>query len=288
MQYLCPLCAGELTKVTKTWSCLQGHQFDCAKEGYVNLLPVQKKNSKDPGDNKEMMQARREFLNQGYYQSLSDAVNTLAVRYAPKAKQILDLGCGEGYYSNRLFTVLTQAQKQLNVHESADCQLQGLDISKTAIRYAAKRYPQMSFCVASAYEMPFPANSVDLGLRIYAPSKAEELARVIADNGILITVSPGPMHHFAIKEMIYKHPKPHPDSFDCIEGFECIDTQRLQSQMSLDNGTDIGHFLNMTPYAWKLTQEQKAQLAVDGLNCELDFHIGVYRRMIMGELVAPN
>lgn len=281
MQYLCPLCAGELTKVTKTWSCLKGHQFDCAKEGYVNLLPVQKKNSKDPGDNKEMMQARREFLNKGYYQSLSDAVNALALRYKPKAKQILDLGCGEGYYSSRLFAALNQDLQERNLDEGPCCQLQGLDISKTAIRYAAKRYPQMSFCVASAYEMPFAAASVDLALRIYAPSKAEELARVIAGNGILITVSPGPMHHFAIKEMIYEYPKPHQDSVDSIEGFECIDTQRLESQMSLDNAVDIVHFLNMTPYSWKLTQEKKAQLANEGLRCELDFHIAVYRRIAL-------
>jgi 23S rRNA (guanine745-N1)-methyltransferase len=279
MQYLCPLCAGELTTDNKTWSCLKGHQFDCAKEGYVNLLPVQKKNSKDPGDNKEMMLARREFLNQGYYQPLSDAVNALAVRYAPKAKQILDLGCGEGYYSSRLFSALTQAQKALTIDDSVDCQLQGLDISKTAIRYAAKRYPQMSFCVASAYEMPFAPASVDLAIRIYAPSKAEELARVIAENGILITVSPGPMHHFAIKEMIYEYPKPHQNSVDSIEGFECIDTQRQESQMSLENAVDITHFLNMTPYAWKLTQEKKTQLAKEGLGCELDFHIAVYRRI---------
>jgi len=79
-----------------------------AKEGYVNLLPVQKKNSKDPGDNKQMMFARREFLNEGYYQGLSDKVNELAIEFGADAKQILDIGCGEGYYSQRLFNVLSQ------------------------------------------------------------------------------------------------------------------------------------------------------------------------------------
>lgn len=280
MQYLCPLCSGELVPIAKTWSCVKGHQFDCAKEGYVNLLPVQKKNSKDPGDNKEMMQARRAFLNKGHYQGLSDAVNALAIRYAPQAKQILDLGCGEGYYSNRLFEAMLLTQQEEGAQEMPkSCQLQGLDISKTAIRYAAKRYPQMSFCVASAYEMPFADASADLALRIYAPSKAQELARVIAGNGILITVSPGPNHHFAIKQMIYEYPKLHQESIEAIEGFECIDTQRLQSLMTLNHVSDIEDFLNMTPYAWKLSKEKKACLAQAGLSCELDFHIGVYRRL---------
>jgi len=67
MHYLCPLCSAPLTLTDRTWGCPQQHKFDMAKEGYVNLLPVQKKNSKDPGDNKQMMFARREFLNEGYY-----------------------------------------------------------------------------------------------------------------------------------------------------------------------------------------------------------------------------
>jgi len=81
MTYICPLCRSELVQDGKQWRCGQNHSFDQAKEGYVNLLPVQKKNSRDPGDNKQMMQARRAFLNAGYYQALSDRVNELALEY---------------------------------------------------------------------------------------------------------------------------------------------------------------------------------------------------------------
>jgi 23S rRNA (guanine745-N1)-methyltransferase len=277
MEYICPICSASLSKQTSnkqvsSWHCPTGHQFDCAKEGYVNLLPVQKKNSKDPGDNKEMMQARREFLNQGHYQLLSDAVNQIAITHAAHCRQIVDIGCGEGYYSHRLFEALRSQQ------EDKQCQLQGVDISKTAIRYAAKRYAQMDFCVASAYEMPFKDASADLAIRIYAPSKAEELARVVAIDGLLITVSPGPMHHFALKQLIYAEPKLHSSDVGEINGFTLIDTQRVEAKMVLSKPLDIEHFLNMTPYAWKLTKEQKATLGKDGLSCELDFHIGIYRR----------
>lgn len=268
MHYLCPLCAAPLTLTERTWGCSQQHKFDMAKEGYVNLLPVQKKNSKDPGDNKQMMFARREFLNAGYYQGLSDRVNELALEFSAEAKQILDIGCGEGYYSQRLFHVLSQHH---------DCNLQGIDISKSAIKYAAKRYPNLQFCVASAYEMPIASQSVDLAIRIYAPSKVEELQRIMADGGLLITVSPGPLHHFTLKQEIYAEPRLHTVSAAHIAGFECLHQERLISQLELTKSDHIAHFLEMTPYAWKFTDAQKQAFALQGLSCELDFQIEVHR-----------
>lgn len=268
MQYICPLCALPLTLTQRTWGCPQAHKFDMAKEGYVNLLPVQKKNSKDPGDNQQMMFARREFLNAGYYQILSDRVNQLALQYASSAQQILDIGCGEGYYSHRLYNALV-------AHHF--CYLQGVDISKSAIKYAAKRYPNLSFCVASAYEMPIPSNSIDLAIRIYAPSKVEELQRIMAPSGILITVSPGPLHHFALKQQIYDQPRLHPESEARVDGFECLHQERLSAQLDLNDSKDIGNFLEMTPYAWKFTAEQKQAFTQRGLSCELDFQIEVHR-----------
>lgn len=74
MSFSCPLCHAPLTRAEKTFICPLGHQFDRAKEGYVNLLPVQHKRSRDPGDSAEMMQARRAFLDAGHYQPLRDAV----------------------------------------------------------------------------------------------------------------------------------------------------------------------------------------------------------------------
>ncbi|NMH63732.1 23S rRNA (guanine(745)-N(1))-methyltransferase [Shewanella salipaludis] len=268
MHYICPLCAAPLVLQGNSWGCLASHSFDCAKEGYVNLLPVQKKNSKDPGDNRQMMFARREFLNAGHYQALSDRVNELALTHAPEAGSLLDIGCGEGYYSQRLFDSIKR-------HHA--CNLQGLDISKSAIKYAAKRYPESSFCVASAYDMPFAAQSFDLAIRIYAPSKLEEVCRVLAKEGILITVSPGPWHHFALKQLIYPEPRLHPETTAELAGFDCLHQERLRWQLTLTEPQDIAHFLEMTPYAWKLTADQKINLTQQGLSCELDFQIEVHR-----------
>ncbi|MEC4724885.1 23S rRNA (guanine(745)-N(1))-methyltransferase [Shewanella sp. D64] len=268
MKYLCPICKQTLTLQENTWYCPSNHRFDCAKEGYVNLLPVQNKGSKDPGDNKEMMFARREFLNKGHYQGLSDRINELACSHGKDARIGLDIGCGEGYYSHRLQEALS---------ELGEFKLLGLDISKSALKYASKRYKAIDFCVASAFEMPFADESFDLMLRIYAPSLDEELRRVINKGGILITASAGKHHHFALKQLIYADPKPHMSESSHIQGFELLHRENLESIMILENEIDISHFLNMTPYSWKLTDEQKSKLVTEGLKCELDFKIEVFR-----------
>ncbi|UAL42110.1 23S rRNA (guanine(745)-N(1))-methyltransferase [Shewanella inventionis] len=271
MPYICPICSAPLTLSDKSWACVQRHQFDCAKEGYVNLLPVQKKKTKDPGDNKDMMIARREFLSRGFYQPLSDQVNLLAAQYHPNAETLLDIGCGEGYYSHRLFETMQQSSGE-------QCKLYGLDISKSAIRSAAKRYPELQFCVASVFEMPFADKSIDLAIRIYAPSKVEELQRVMKPGSTLITVSPGPMHHFALKQKIYSQPRLHPQDSLMLEGFNYLAHESLTYQLTLTQANDIEHFLNMTPYAWKLSDMQKRQIIEQGLECEIDFKIEIHQR----------
>lgn len=101
MSFTCPLCHQPLTQINNSVICPQRHQFDVAKEGYINLLPVQHKRSRDPGDSAEMMQARRAFLDAGHYQPLRDAViNLLRERLDQSATAILDIGCGEGYYTH--------------------------------------------------------------------------------------------------------------------------------------------------------------------------------------------
>ncbi|MCE9678373.1 23S rRNA (guanine(745)-N(1))-methyltransferase [Shewanella sp. AS1] len=268
MNYRCPICLLPLSLENSTWHCEHNHRFDCAKEGYVNLLPVQKKRSKDPGDNKEMMFARREFLNKGFYQALSDRVNQLALQYAPDAKDGLDIGCGEGYYSHRLHQAMSGRGAFM---------LKGVDISKSALKYAAKRYPDIGFCVASSFEMPFNDDSFDFMLRIYAPSEDKELRRVIKRDGILITVSAGPLHHFALKALIYDQPRQHPDIQSQIAGFERLHGERLQQELHLSAPNDIAHFLLMTPYNWKLNEIQKQQLMAADFRCELDFKLEVFR-----------
>ena len=163
MSFSCPLCHAPLTHSDKSYTCPQGHQFDMAKEGYVNLLPVQHKRSRDPGDSAEMMQARRAFLDAGHYLPLRETVAQMLNDILPgSATAMLDIGCGEGYYTAR-FAGIAREKGALTF---------GLDVSKVAIRAAAKRYADVT---------PGPRHLMELkGLiydevRLHAPH-SEQLA----------------------------------------------------------------------------------------------------------------
>ena len=138
--FICPLCQTSFTQTNNTQICENNHHFDIAKEGYLNLLPVNAKNSKNPGDNKEMMMARRTFLNSGGYLPLAEKLSFLIKELLAEKEQatLLDLGCGEGYYTEFLAG---------NLPDSTT--ISALDISKVAVRYAAKRYKTINFCVHS-------------------------------------------------------------------------------------------------------------------------------------------
>ena len=96
--FLCPLCGEPLARREKSYICPHGHSFDLSREGYCNLLPVNQKHSKAPGDDKNMAAARSAFLSKGYYAPLREALCQLAVCATGSAPAVLDTGCGEGYY----------------------------------------------------------------------------------------------------------------------------------------------------------------------------------------------
>lgn len=270
MSYQCPLCHSPLSLQANSWRCENNHQFDQAKEGYVNLMPVHHKSSKNPGDNKEMMQARRLFLNTDHYQPLREKVVEQLDQYLPADSQhLLDIGCGEGYYTSK-FVQLKQAHPALCIH--------GLDISKVAVRYAAKRYSECQFCVASSHRLPFSDGMLDGVVRIYAPCKDEELYRAIKAGGILVTVTPAARHLYQLKALIYDDVRLHEMTAENIEGFELVADQQLHYDMSL-SGEEATALMQMTPFAWKTSEAVWEQLrSANEFNCEADFSVRVYHR----------
>ena len=271
MSYSCPLCQHSLTLTERSYRCNNNHSFDIAKEGYVNLMPVQHKRSKDPGDNKEMMQARRHFLERGYYQPMQSKVAQICAQYLKNSQhKLLDIGCGEGYYTNE---VSCQLKEQ---HPSAITY--GLDISKIAIRYASKRYPSCQFSVASSARLPFEDKCLDAVLRIYAPCSPSELDRVIRSGGIVVTVTPGARHLYQLREKLYKTVNLHDESPEEIDGFELEQQVALNYVMTLENG-DADTLLQMTPFAWKADSTLRQSLASkESFECEADFIIRIYRK----------
>ncbi|WP_413284822.1 23S rRNA (guanine(745)-N(1))-methyltransferase [Vibrio sp. MA40-2] len=272
MLYQCPLCLEPLNQQSHSFRCVNNHQFDIAKEGYVNLIPANKKRSKNPGDNTEMMQARRRFLDGEHYAPLRDRVTTLCHEQliTPSPWHALDIGCGEGYYTNQLATQLKLANQQSAIY--------GLDISKVAVRYAAKKYRHGHFSVASSQYLPFVDNSLDLILRIYAPCNPDEINRCIKNHGLLVTVTPAKRHLYQLRELIYDQVRLHDEEIETVENFSLEYEERLNYPMKLDSDSALD-LLQMTPFAWKATEETRNKLINNTLfTCEADFMIRVYRK----------
>lgn len=270
MSYLCPLCQQPLVADQRVLRCASHHQFDRAKEGYVNLLPVQHKRSKQPGDSPDMMQARRNFLDAGHYQPLQQRVCDMLDAVLPSPPlNVLDIGCGEGYYTQ---AVAARLQSR------GEAQVFGLDVAKVAIRYGAKRYRNVEFCVASSHRLPFGDAQFDAVLRIYAPCKAAELSRVVRPGGYVLTVTPGPRHLMQFKALIYQEVVLHDNTPEEMPGFTLVDQQSLGYPMTL-NSEESAALLQMTPFAWRARPEVWGILATTAdFACETDFTLRLWQR----------
>ena len=270
-QFCCPLCGDVLMQAPAGLRCPAGHCFDRAKEGYVNLLPVNRKHSKMPGDDKGMVSARRTFLERGWYQPLRDALEALAVELTGPAPDVLDAGCGEGYYTGGVREALLAAGKRPAVA--------GVDISKAALQKAGKRYPGIEFAVASAYRLPVGDGSVDLLLNVFSPLAIEEFRRVVKDGGAYVYVVPGARHLWELKEILYERPYPNEEKETPYEGFAYERIVPVEYTVHLPSQEDIHALFQMTPYFWKTPKEGAARLAeIDRMDCRIDFKIHVFRR----------
>ena len=264
--YQCPLCQGALHLNNKTFRCSNNHCFDQAKEGYVNLLPVHFKHSLSPGDNKEMVQARRQFLAQGYYQPLADLITSLYQKYCnAKECNLLDAGCGEGYYTQQ--------------HKTDVNSVYGVDIAKNAIRLAAKSHKNCHFSVATLSKLPFEDSFFNWIYSIYAPILEQEFTRVLAPDSYLLTVTPAENHLWELKQLIYRQPKQHNTQKAPIEHLTLVHEQQLNYQMDFSNTEDATNLLAMTPFAFKATEEISQSLAKQkAFKCQADFLIRIYQK----------
>ncbi|HFG6965986.1 TPA: putative RNA methyltransferase [Acinetobacter baumannii] len=243
---MCPVCRQRLELVSKTWRCEQGHSYDIAKQGYVNLHVVQHKHSKNPGDTPESVDARRAFLQGGYYQPLQQAVVHLLKDL--KAKMVLDIGCGEGYY--------TSAMQQVVEH------CIGVDIAKNAVQRAAKLNDKVTWVVGTGATLPVIDQSMDVCTSLFSPIPQTEILRVVKDDGYLIVVTPATDHLYAMREALFEQVNPHtPQKFveQLQDLFELKEQQVIDAPLVLDQQA-LKNLIAMTPYAYKASPERRMQL----------------------------
>ena len=258
---MCPVCRQALNLIGRTWRCEQGHSYDLAKQGYVNLHVVQHKHSKTPGDTPESVLARRLFLSEGFYQPLRDAVVVQLQQL--QLHTLLDIGCGEGYYTSAM-------QQQVQ-------QCIGLDIAKTAVQHAAKLNAQVTWVVGTGATLPVLDQSIDICTSLFSPIPKDEILRALKPKGYLLVVTPAPDHLYALREALFDEVKPHqPNKFveQLQSDFELVLQQHVESQFDLDQD-QLKNLIAMTPYAYKAKPEKRQQLEQQ-TQFELTAHFQMY------------
>lgn len=271
--FRCPLCQAPLEREETRWLCPNRHSFDRAAAGYVHLLPANQKHSKDPGDDKTMVAARSAFLEKDYYAPLRDSLCKVILQYTEDlpAPVILDSGCGEGYYTAGLYRALSEAGRTP--------QIAGVDLSKAALRRAAKRAPEAEFAVASVYHLPVPDQSADVLVNIFSPLAIEEFARVLRPGGLFCYAVPSARHLWEMKQVLYAHPYENPVKREDYSGFIWRDVKEIRYTVNLEDPGDIMALFGMTPYAWKTPKEGAARLEeLDRLSCQIGFDLHLYQR----------
>ncbi len=251
----CPLDGLPLQSAGAMWRCASGHSFDVAREGYVHLLPVQNKRSRDPGDSKEMVAARRRFLNAGHYQPIAQAVgrSVLAAGAGRAAVSVLDAGCGEGYYLRQLASVLAPSLQLVLI---------GLDISKWAVQAAAKQQRDATWLVGSNANLPVMDATLDCVLCMFGFPVYAEFARVLKPGGMLVQVDAGPDHLRELREIIYPTLKSgRADDARNPPGFQAPAYETLRFDLELSSADQIGDLLLMTPHLFRATAQGRARAA---------------------------
>lgn len=273
---ICPLDQTPLQLKERRLQCLQGHDFDLAKQGYCHLLPVQNKRSKDPGDSKAMVAARSKFLDSGIYQPIADfmlqQVLPLLLEQSGE-NRIADAGCGEGYYLDLLEQSCTEQGREIRCI--------GYDISKWAVLRATRRSNRISWLVASNRQPPIEPDYLDLILCMFGYVQFEAFACCLKTGGYLVLVDAGPEHLIELRERIYDQVKP-ARPYDQAEakaaGYELISEQALKLDSVMMDAAQLEQLMLMTPHFFRATAEAKNKLQqLKQLELTLDVVCRIYQ-----------
>ena len=258
---ICPVCGEKLTVSDKTMRCSNGHSFDIAKEGYVNLLRSSK-NGDFIGDDKISARMRRDFLGKGYYSVLKDE---LCCFFSEKRGCVLDICCGEGYYTSAL-------------GENSNLNIYGFDISREMVRLAAKR-GRGTYFVANMANIPLAEGSMDYCIHLFAPFNEAAFAKVLKDGGRLYTVIPGRFHLWGLKQAVYDTPYENDEILPQTQQLRLISQRKVTAQITLKCQEDIQAVFRMTPYFFHTSQRDKDKLlGLDALETSIEFVIGEYEK----------
>lgn len=270
MIFCCPVCRGELTKREKSLFCPGGHCYDISKYSYVNLLMSNQSSSKRHGDDRLMVEARRDFLDAGYYAPIRDALLELALPCLKNGSRVLDAGCGEGWYTSALYEKAKA--------EGIDIEVACSDISKDALRYAAKRLPKAEHAVSSSAHLPVADGGCDMLLNFFSPLETAEFYRVLSLGGSLIRAVVLPKHLWSLKAAVYDKPYENGEPETELEGFELSARIDVKTRIRVE-GENVKRLFSMTPYYYKTSAADHAKLdSLESVDTELEVCLLRYSR----------
>ena len=262
--FACPICQENLTLVESSLKCSNRHSFDLAKFGYVNLAPQIKQSA---NYDKENFQNRQQILEAGFYQAILETISALLARLET-AKTILDIGCGEGFYSRKL------------QESHSEKTFYAFDISKDSVQIAAKSEPNwaVNWFVGDLARLPIKDASMDILLDIFSPANYGEFRRVLSQNGILIKVVPTENHLKEIRQMVQDHlTKKDYSNQDIKEHFQehfTIQSSQIASLTKPITPEQRQALLSMTPLLFNIDQTKIDWSKLTEITIEAEILVG--------------
>ena len=262
--FACPICQENLTLIETSFKCSNRHSFDLAKFGYVNLAPQIKQSA---NYDKENFQNRQQILEAGFYQAILEGISDLLAT-KPSAKTILDIGCGEGFYSRKL------------QESHSNKTFYAFDISKDSVQIAAKSETNwaVNWFVGDLARLPIKDASMDILLDIFSPANYGEFRRVLSQNGILIKVVPTENHLKEIRQMVKEQlTKKDYSNQDIKEHFQehfSIQSSQIASLTKPITAKKRQSLLSMTPLLFHVDQSKIDWSQLTEITIEAEILVG--------------
>ena len=261
----CPKCAEDLIESEHEFKCVNGHNYDKAREGYVNLMLANQKHSKEPGDNVDSLLSRQRILSKGVYQPLAEALSDSIAHYLASGSAFLDAGCGTGYYLHQI------AQQN-------DLDYYAVDIAKKGVAMCAKSNPFATCFVGSVFHLPLGDECLDGLMSVFCPYSGEEFNRIVKKGGYVWAVTPGKEHLYEIKELVYEEPYFNEEKEYQLPGFEQLEKNKVTYKLTLSN-EDLLSLWRMTPYYHTTAASGNEKLEhIDNIEVTVDFVVMVYQK----------
>lgn len=244
--FSCPICSSVMMLEDQVrFVCTNGHSFDFAKSGYVNLAPQAHTTKYD----KSLFEARTAVMSSGFFEpiihKLVEQVNE-QIRHVDNPV-ILDAGCGEGTHLSTIHAQLPTEAVGI-----------GIDLAKEGIVAASKTYPGFIWSVADLAAMPFLDEQIDVILNVLSPANYAEFTRLLKPGGAVVKVVPESGYLKELREVFYEG-KPLKEESDPVvrfaEHFDSVQSERVTYTFKLPEGL-LAPLIHMTPLAWGAGEEK--------------------------------